>query len=254
MFKLRIGFACVLALSAASAGHANVSWGGWFLDTQVSATVIIPPVDSDSDSASAFDNNLPTPVAVTRSLSSLASYDSASVQAAVATHSNLNFLNPQSLTLDVSTEWNLTTSPVHMAFVNGGANFAYSFNTDKEYFFTLDYDIETDILSTIATSFLGLGGQNGYIFLKTQIMNDVGKFSGVIGPGSYYLQINNSNVATNNVYNAPAVTGQGAGTFKFTLSDPVVAAPEPATWAMMISGLGFVGASMRRRSAKISFV
>jgi len=31
------------------------------------------------------------------------------------------------------------------------------------------------------------------------------------------------------------------------------AVPEPATWAMMIGGLGLVGASMRRRAAKVSF-
>jgi len=32
---------------------------------------------------------------------------------------------------------------------------------------------------------------------------------------------------------------------------PVV--PEPATWAMMIAGMGLVGASMRRRSVKVAF-
>jgi hypothetical protein len=31
------------------------------------------------------------------------------------------------------------------------------------------------------------------------------------------------------------------------------AIPEPATWAMMIGGLGLVGASLRRRAAKVSF-
>ena len=31
------------------------------------------------------------------------------------------------------------------------------------------------------------------------------------------------------------------------------AVPEPATWAMMISGFGFVGASLRRRTAKLRF-
>lgn len=33
----------------------------------------------------------------------------------------------------------------------------------------------------------------------------------------------------------------------------VPAVPEPATWAMMIGGLGLVGASMRRRSTKVQF-
>ena len=34
---------------------------------------------------------------------------------------------------------------------------------------------------------------------------------------------------------------------------PPPAVPEPATWAMMISGLGLVGASMSRRASKVSF-
>jgi choice-of-anchor C domain-containing protein len=33
----------------------------------------------------------------------------------------------------------------------------------------------------------------------------------------------------------------------------VVAVPEPATWAMMIGGLGLVGVSMRRRKTAVSF-
>ncbi|MCW2370058.1 PEPxxWA-CTERM sorting domain-containing protein [Sphingobium sp. B11D3D] len=37
------------------------------------------------------------------------------------------------------------------------------------------------------------------------------------------------------------------------LANPTPAVPEPATWAMMIAGLGLVGASMRRRSAQVTF-
>jgi hypothetical protein len=42
-------------------------------------------------------------------------------------------------------------------------------------------------------------------------------------------------------------------TLTLTGEDVGGAVPEPATWAMMISGLGLVGASMRRRTAKVSF-
>ncbi|WP_255601949.1 PEPxxWA-CTERM sorting domain-containing protein [Polymorphobacter megasporae] len=42
----------------------------------------------------------------------------------------------------------------------------------------------------------------------------------------------------------------GANEYKFDLSAAAAAVPEPATWAMMIGGFGFVGASMRRRSGR----
>jgi len=41
-----------------------------------------------------------------------------------------------------------------------------------------------------------------------------------------------------------------SGFYRFTLS-AVPAVPEPATWAMMILGFGFVGAAMRQRRASI---
>ena len=38
-----------------------------------------------------------------------------------------------------------------------------------------------------------------------------------------------------------------------TLSTVAAAVPEPATWAMMIGGMGVVGGSLRRRSTKVRF-
>ncbi|MBO9670651.1 MAG: PEP-CTERM sorting domain-containing protein [Sphingobium sp.] len=39
----------------------------------------------------------------------------------------------------------------------------------------------------------------------------------------------------------------------FTLAGSVSNVPEPGSWALMIGGLGIVGASMRRRATKVSF-
>lgn len=53
-----------------------------------------------------------------------------------------------------------------------------------------------------------------------------------------------------NVFNTLTVTylsrgdGQYSGTLSFTPNSPV---PEPATWAMMLAGFGFIGFAMRRK-------
>lgn len=45
----------------------------------------------------------------------------------------------------------------------------------------------------------------------------------------------------------------GADVLDYVGDIAVTAVPEPATWAMMIGGFGLIGASLRRRSTKVSF-
>jgi len=54
-----------------------------------------------------------------------------------------------------------------------------------------------------------------------------------IEAGSYFPQIDNFN-------------------YSLAQSNPP-AVPEPATWGMMVAGLGMVGAAMRRRAGRIAF-
>jgi len=46
----------------------------------------------------------------------------------------------------------------------------------------------------------------------------------------------------------PSINGSDSG-----IGVPVTAVPEPASWAMLIAGMGFVGVAMRRRKTAISF-
>jgi len=65
-----------------------------------------------------------------------------------------------------------------------------------------------------------------------------------LGPGAYRLVINSSGIDT--------LLGQGAAKFAVDLEGSAV--PEPATWAMMILGVGLIGfAARRRRESAASF-
>ena len=77
-----------------------------------------------------------------------------------------------------------------------------------------------------------------------------------IGARSIYSGLGADTFAAITVKNNPDGKPGGTGTLVYDqgfITVPAGAVPEPATWAMMILGLGGAGAVMRRRRARIAF-
>jgi hypothetical protein len=80
---------------------------------------------------------------------------------------------------------------------------------------------------------------------------------GATGPGSLFLPTMNDIPASGFVQYYGYFTGSGSDTITFNFRSDlgylglddvsVTAAPEPATWGLMLAGLGLAGASLRRR-------
>jgi hypothetical protein len=72
--------------------------------------------------------------------------------------------------------------------------------------------------------------------------------------GSTLLVTDGPQLYTGSEYTPTFLTGTyalseylGTGSYSLTISDTTAAVPEPASWAMMITGFGLAGAAMRRR-------
>lgn len=108
------------------------------------------------------------------------------------------------------------------------------------------YDVNTLTQSDISanidnTSFAG----------RTDVFNDLGTgtvYGSVVltGPtGNVHVNLNAAGIAA---YNAAGLAGNQF-IFGGTLTDGTATVPEPASWALMITGFGLVGGALRRRSA-----
>jgi len=115
----------------------------------------------------------------------------------------------------------------------------------------INYDIgSTNVAFNSTLTFANLTAfTNAFGAINTSILSNGNGTSGD-------RDINPSNLSGNLFYVAAAFSNSGSNdSFKvngitFTAAPPV---PEPATWAMMIGGLGLVGMSMRRRKTAVSF-
>lgn len=98
------------------------------------------------------------------------------------------------------------------------------------------------------------GTENNFVFMDSdfQNYNPSNYYFSLIGPNSGDFgdrAVMSSNYGSNSmIYNY----GSSRST-TFTATQVNAAVPEPASWAMFISGFGLIGATMRRKKAYISF-
>ena len=150
--------------------------------------------------------------------------------------------NLSALALDVNTNASFVTTPNTLSGATHFASVGYTFCTDTTYRYTLGFTLTNTPNAHIHT-FLGLSNA-GYLFTYRPVGNEAGQISGIIGPGTYYLQIIDQ---VGNEQRNIGSTGSAANaaSYRFTLTAPV-AVPEPATWAMLIVGFGLIGRVMRQ--------
>lgn len=83
-------------------------------------------------------------------------------------------------------------------------------------------------------------------------------FNGVKLTATKSLKDQNESFVINDVMvkagqlNTIVITGLGRGNGSYAAQAVFAPVPEPASWAMMIGGFGFVGAAMRRRTARVA--
>ena len=119
----------------------------------------------------------------------------------------------------------------------------YSAASVTDFSYTLGGNPVAGVLSSIVFYDAGLGGLFDIVFTDFRVSLYGDDWTGAFPvPGGYAMtsEING---------NGPPGTGIGF----ITINYPAPAVPEPATWGMMVVGLGIAGMAMRRRATKVSF-
>ena len=244
--------AAVLALAAFAPAHAAVSFGSASAVSNASADT-----NYAADSyGHGFGTKTKTVTSYQPTVSATAgaqadSYDDngfVSSSADALEQSNAVFATPASGYLDESGITSATTTAADTADAySEGQSTQYTFTVDTASTINLGYALNESYADPYASTQLYLGAANfsSQLFNNDLTLNTSGSLSFNLTPGTYLLALN-----TQEGDYASAASGTSSfGSHEENVDFNISAAPEPAAWALMMVGVGFVGAALRRRKA-----
>ena len=143
---------------------------------------------------------------------------------------------------------NTADSESNLRTDRGGADWSYTFTALGDGLFTMDYAVIGAgrlfglVGWEVGFTGVGAGGPTRNPFDP----NASGTFVGQLVAGQQYTVTLNGNA---NVSSAGVTSGDVSGQFDWRITEQITgaSAPEPSTWALLLSGFGMTGALLRRR-------
>ena len=237
--------AAALSASPASAGvfftSASASTTA-FASAKIGAAPTVTQTQTASGTITSINNLLRVATAAVAA--------STTVRASALSSANATFFSAGAGSFSDNSQTSITSNRAN-AVTNARAGnyvFTYKFTTNSAENFLLNYALSENhgVVGNLAIAKLaGPGGA----FTQSIPLNGSGTVNSVLGTGSYTLTFTSAFENVLSQTGIGTINGVSGDQYDFVISS----IPEPATWAMMLVGFGFVaGAARRRRGAGTS--